>query len=235
MAAILIETLVGNAGDAIQAVLADWAAYVPNVTWTFAVNYLNSNNKRSIESVTNDTVNVTTRRYNCNDIAQGSFHSVCYVTSLPGVMDVSPPPLLPVYGARNTLTDYTNNFWANFKLIAANWMNCSRLDNTNITLANSPTGFVQTQFSSIHHSNGQIGFVTGRLTTRDAATATTASPVTNPTIRGSGVLAQVNQLPGQGATWERIATALEQIVLSRIDVSLNHGGQIYSATTQTAP
>lgn len=223
MAAVLVETLVPTAGDALQAMLADWASYVVSAETAYTVAYNSAQNRRYIENVRTDAVNVTTRRYYINDIGAGTFHSIGYICGQPGVADLSPPILQPTYGARNTLTDFTNNFWANIKLINTNWMNCGRLDPATVAITAQPTGFVQTQFSALYQANGQIGVILGRLTTRDPATATIAASGVFPSAGATRVPTLSTPASASEATTQRIATALEALLLKGRDFSFNSG------------
>jgi hypothetical protein len=228
MAAILTELMVPTFGDAVQRCLTDWVAYMPDATLAWAMNGGNGATLRYLETVVTGPVNTVTNRYHCADLWQASVHSVSYMMSLPGLIDLSPPVMQPTYGARDTFTLFKSQFFTPVEgQIQA--LCLAGIQSVSSFSGQSPgTGFtVKYVFWSAYYQQ-QYGLGIAKLLLRDPATALIQATGTFRAKEGQVAIPPGPPAGPTEATMARIAAALEAISLSRLDVSINHGQAIAS-------
>lgn len=223
MAAILVETLVPNLGAAMQACLADFMTYVPNVTWTYTIASAGSSGRKSLDSVINDTVNVTTRRYIINNMGSGNSLNPALMLSQQGCADVSPPVMPLVYGARNTRTDWTTFFWNTLKAVLATWGTNISTASDNLNCTNVPTGFTMHRFMWMPQQAGGMGLLQAVVVTRDPAVATIVATGPFPADFPPNVLGYGGITAPLQASIDRMSAALEALLLKGRDFSFNSG------------
>lgn len=211
-----------------QAVLADWVAYVPNVTWTFTIAGAGASGRKSLDSVVNDTVNVTTKRYVINNMGSGNSLNPALMLSQQAAADVSPPVMAPLYGARNSQTDWVANYWGALKAVLSTWGTNGSTSSDNINCTNVPTGFTYKRYVWLPQQAGGMGLLQATFVTRDPAVATMLATGPFPCDQPVNVLGAGAMIQPQNALLERLVLALEAISLTRTDIAINHGQAIFS-------
>lgn len=234
MAVITNITLVPNVTSALQRLIADWTAYVPVVANTFTLSQGVGFNRRYLQSSVVDPVNTTNSVYVVSDVPAAAIIPPSYLFHVAGASDVSPPVVQPTYGARNSYTDWKANFLTPLVTALAVWTGASTNTLTDLAMTLPPVGMTQNYNRVTMYRVGSVGVLEALFTTRDPVTATLAATGVFP---GNTQESQASANPGNGmseATATRIADALEAIEMTRMDISMNQGSVLYSASTRTS-
>ncbi|MBC7790868.1 MAG: hypothetical protein H7Z74_13045 [Anaerolineae bacterium] len=187
--------------------------------------------------------------YNLIDVSQiaTDSRSVQLVQSSPG-WNRLPPVLADAYGARVTRDEFSSWMWAARQTL---WALCGyTISNPAFSIVNftSPS-FEVTSYGFAFYKGTQVGSDAIAITVApvaDIANWSNCSPFSNAntpgqisvTVQGGGggtdLTPVVEQLQAVVAQMELTVETLQEIALSRLDVSLNHGQVIASVSTVTS-